>query len=85
MLHHLVLRDGLELLELTQGNNKGFLATYVQDFSRMLIVIPLKDGYSKKLIFLHKLKPWVWKIIYQRIDIPNICWRPMKMVECMED
>jgi hypothetical protein len=34
---------------------------------------------------LHKLKPWVWKIIYQRIDIPNICWRPMKMVECMED
>jgi hypothetical protein len=32
-------------------------ATYVQDFNQMLIVVPLKDEYAKKLIFLHKLKP----------------------------
>jgi hypothetical protein len=86
MPHHLVLWDGMDLLEFNQGNNKGFFTTYVRDFSQMLIVVPLKDEYAKKLTFLHKLiKSWVWKIIYQSINIPNICWRLMKMVECMED
>jgi hypothetical protein len=40
MPHHLELRDGMELLELTQGNNKSFPTTYVQDFSQMLIIVP---------------------------------------------
>jgi len=51
----------------------------------MLIVVPLKYEYIWKLIFLHGLKPWVWKIVYQRIDIPEMCQGLMKMVECMED
>jgi hypothetical protein len=41
MLHHLVLWNGMELLELTQWDNKGSLAAYVQDFSRMLTMVPL--------------------------------------------
>jgi hypothetical protein len=44
-LHHLVLRDGMEFLELTQWDNKGSLATYVQDFNRMLTMVPFKDDY----------------------------------------
>jgi hypothetical protein len=59
MLHHLVLQDGMELLESTQEDDKGFLATYVQDFKQMLIMVTFKDGYAKKLIFMHGLKPWM--------------------------
>jgi hypothetical protein len=44
--HHLVLWDGMELLELTQGDDKGSLAAYVQDFNRMLTMVPLKDEYA---------------------------------------
>jgi len=29
MLHHLVLWDGMELLEFTQGDDRDSLATYV--------------------------------------------------------
>ncbi len=46
----------MELLELTQGDDKGSLAAYVQDFNRMLTMVPLKDEYAWKLIFLHGLK-----------------------------
>jgi hypothetical protein len=52
-----MFRDGMELLELTQGDNKGSLATYVQGFNQMLIIVPLKDEYVQKLIYLHGLKP----------------------------
>jgi hypothetical protein len=31
--YHLVLWDGMKLLEPTQGDNKGSLAAYVQDFN----------------------------------------------------
>jgi hypothetical protein len=58
-LHHLVLKDRMELLGLTQGDEGGSLATYMQDFNWMLIVVPLKEEYAKKLIFLHGLKPWM--------------------------
>jgi hypothetical protein len=51
----------------------------------MFIVIPLKDDYAWKLIFMHGLKPWVQKIVYQRTDILKMCQGLMKMVECMED
>jgi hypothetical protein len=81
----LVLWDGMKLLEPTQGDNKGSLAAYVQDFNWMLTMVPLKDEYAWKLIFLHGFKPWVQKIVYQKTDIPKTCKGLMKMVECMED
>ncbi|CAM6030436.1 unnamed protein product [Sphagnum balticum] len=58
-LHHLVPRDGMELLEFNQGDDRGSLATYIHDFNHMLTVVPFKDEYVRKLIFLHGLKPWV--------------------------
>jgi len=57
MPHHLVLWDGMEFLEFTQGDNGGSLATYAHDFNHMLIMVPLKYKYAQKLIFLHGLKP----------------------------
>jgi hypothetical protein len=44
--HHLVLWDGMELLELTQGDDKGSLVAYIQNFNCMLTVVPLKDEYA---------------------------------------
>jgi len=57
MPHQLVLWDGMEFLELTQGDDKSLLAAYVQDFNRMLTMVPLKYEYVRKLIFLHGFKP----------------------------
>jgi len=51
----------------------------------MLTVVPLKEEYAKKLIFLHGLKLWVRKVVYQKMDISETCQGLMKMVECMED
>jgi hypothetical protein len=51
----------------------------------MLNVVPFKDEYVWKLIFLHGLKPWVRNIIYERTNILETCQGLMKMVECMED
>lgn len=85
MPHHLVFQDGMELLELTQGDDIGSLAAYVQDFSRMLTMVPLENEYVWKLIFFHGLMPWVQKIVYQRIDILKTCQGLMKMVERMEN
>jgi hypothetical protein len=48
-------------------------------------MVPLKDEYFQKLIFLHGLKPWMQKIIYQKTDIPKMCQKLMKMMECMAD
>jgi hypothetical protein len=42
MPHHLVLKDGMELLDLTQGDGVGSLAHYVLDFNQRLNVVPLK-------------------------------------------
>ncbi len=44
----------------------------------------MKEEYAKKLIFLHGLKPLVWKYFYQKMDILNTYQGLMKMVECME-
>ncbi len=63
----------------------NLLVVYVQDFSHMLTMVPLKDEYVQKLVFLRGLKPWVRKIVYYRIDILETCQGLMKMVECMED
>jgi hypothetical protein len=54
----------MELLELTQGDGKGSLVAYVQDFNRMLTMVPLKDEYVQNLILMHGFKAWVWKIVY---------------------
>jgi hypothetical protein len=75
----------MEFLEFTQGDDRGSLATYIHDFSCMLIVVPFKDEYVQKLIFLHGLKPWMRNIVYQKINIPEMCQGLMKMMECMED
>jgi hypothetical protein len=42
MPHHLVFKDGMELLDFTQGNGVGSFAHYVLDFSQRLNVVPLK-------------------------------------------
>jgi hypothetical protein len=83
--HHLVLRDGIKLLKPTQGNNKGLLATYIKDFNCMLNVVPLKNEYAQKLIFLFYSGPKVQKIVYQWADMSKTCQGLMKMVKCMED
>jgi len=51
----------------------------------MLIMVLLKEESIKKLVFLQGLKPWVQKIVYQSMNIPNICQGLMKMGECMEE
>ncbi len=56
MPHHLVLKDGMKFLELTQGDGVGSLTHYVQDFNTKLIIVPLKKEFAKKLAFLHGLK-----------------------------
>jgi len=33
MMHHLVFKDGMELLEFAQGDKVGLLVNYVQNFS----------------------------------------------------
>jgi hypothetical protein len=85
MPHHFVVWDGMGLLEVTQEEDRGSLATYVQDFNCMLTMVPLKDVYARKLIFLHALKPWVRKIVYQKNNISNMCQDFMKMVECIKN
>jgi hypothetical protein len=47
----------IELLKPTQGDDKGLLATYIKDFNCMLNVVPLKNEYVRKLIFLLGLRP----------------------------
>lgn len=48
----------MELLELARGDEAGSLVNYVQDFNWMLIMVPLKEEYTGKLIFLRNSKPW---------------------------
>ncbi len=49
----------MKFLEFNQGDNKGSLIAYFQDFNQMQTMVPLKDEYTQKLIFLHRFKPWV--------------------------
>jgi hypothetical protein len=85
MLHNLVVKDGMEFLKFAQGDRVGYLASHVQDFSKILIMVPMKEMYANKLIFLHGLKPWVWNFFYQKMDILDTYQGLMKMVECMEN
>jgi hypothetical protein len=85
MPHHLVLKDGMEFLEITQGDGMGSFAHYVQDFNTKLIIVPFKKEFARKLAFLRGLKPWLQKIVYYKVNILDTCQGFMKMVECMED
>jgi hypothetical protein len=42
MLHKMVLKDGMEFLELAQGDKVGYLGNYVQDFNHILTMVPMK-------------------------------------------
>jgi hypothetical protein len=55
MLHHQVLKDNVEFLELQQSKGHMSLAKYVQEFNRKLTFIPIKEELFKKLIFLQGL------------------------------
>jgi hypothetical protein len=48
-MHHLVLQDGMEFLELV-----GYMCL---GFQLHVTMVPLKDEYVHKLIFLHGFKP----------------------------
>jgi hypothetical protein len=48
--HHLVCKD-------VDGAHS--LECYVQNFIRMLPMVPLKEEFAQKLVFLRGLKPWV--------------------------
>ncbi len=51
----------------------------------MLTMVLLKEEFATKLVFLCGLKPWVQKIIFQKMEISITCSGLMKMVGCMED
>jgi hypothetical protein len=50
-----VLKDGLELLALRQGEGLGLLAKHVQTFSALLCLIPMKEKYTQKVAFFNNL------------------------------
>jgi hypothetical protein len=55
--YHLVFKDGMELLELTQlRDGAGSSPRYVQIFNQMLIMVLLKE-FVRKLLFRCGLKP----------------------------
>ncbi len=47
-------------------------------------MVLLKEEFTRKLVFLCGLKPQVWKIVYQKMDILDTCQGLMNMMECME-
>jgi hypothetical protein len=59
--HNQVLRDGLELLALKQGEGLGLLAIHVQNFSALLCLVPMKEGYTQRVTFFNNLQPWAHK------------------------
>jgi hypothetical protein len=53
-----MFKNGIELLKLTQlRDGASSLACNVQNFNQMLIMVPLKEEFVKKMVFLHGLKP----------------------------
>jgi hypothetical protein len=53
--HNQVLRDGLELLALRQGEGLGSLAKHVQTFSALVCLVPMKEEYTERVDFFNKL------------------------------
>jgi hypothetical protein len=62
--HHLVFKDGIELLQFTKRDRTSSLTHYVQNFNQMLTMVPLKKEFARKLVFMHGLKPWVQKLVH---------------------
>lgn len=54
-LHNQILKDGQELLRLHQSNGLGAMGRYVQTFASLLNLIPMKEKYAQKVVFLHGL------------------------------
>jgi hypothetical protein len=65
MPHNHVLRDGLKLLTLRQGEGLGLLMKDVQTFSALLCLVPMKEEYTQRVAFLNGLQPWAHKQIFK--------------------
>jgi len=85
MPHNQVLRDGLELLALKQGERSSSLAKHVQIFNALLCLVPMKEKYTQRVAFLNDLQPWAHKRLLQRHKVPKTCQELLKVAECMED
>ncbi len=46
-MHNLELNDGMEFLELAQGDMVAYLVNYVQNFSQILTMVPMKEEYPR--------------------------------------
>jgi hypothetical protein len=75
----------MDILEFTKRDGMSSVTYYMQKFSFKLNIVPFKEKFVKKLASLCGLKPWIRKIVYRRVDIPNTCQGFVKLVECMED
>jgi hypothetical protein len=73
MLHNQVLRDGLELLALRQGERSSLLVEHVKIFNVLLCLIPMKEEYTQRVPFFNGLQPWVCKQILQRHEVLKTC------------
>jgi hypothetical protein len=62
MSHNLVFKDGQKLLNLHQVDVPRSLMHYVQTFSTMLNLIPMKEEYVHNVGFLRDLQPWVSQV-----------------------
>jgi hypothetical protein len=51
-LHHKVLKDGMEYLELQQREGPIALMKYVEEFNTKLTLEPIKKEFTKMLAFL---------------------------------
>jgi hypothetical protein len=73
MLHHQVLKDDMEFLELQHSKGHRSLAKYVQEFIVKLTFVPIKEELSKKLNFLQGLEPWAQTLVFQCWDTLETC------------
>ncbi len=55
MPHNQVLKDGLELLALRQGEKSSSLVEHVQIFNVLLCLVPMKEEYTQKVAFFNSL------------------------------
>jgi hypothetical protein len=45
--HHQVFKDGMELLELQQGERPNSLVKYVQKFNTNMTFVPIKKSFKR--------------------------------------
>ncbi len=86
MFHNQVLRDGLELLVLRQGERPCSLTKHVETFSALICLVSMKEEYTQRVAFLNNgLQPWACKKIFQRHEVSKTCQELLKVAKCMED